>query len=196
MPIFKRTEKKDWDWRVEIRHFLLLAITLGLLALHSMGKIDDLLDYLGKEELSIQNKEYLANAEKESIKSFVVFTGLKSGISIIQSSSVGISFFVDVQVQVGKVLESLKELVDYAWIASLLSMVTLHSMELLLEWSDLLTTPSFYLFLFFMAAHSITLMFIPKLTLYSAKATELLFFLVIATYILTPASIYAGFRTS
>jgi len=118
------------------RRLVAAAGLIGLVLLGISGLTDALFDspyLLGK------SIPFLDRATEEAFGTFLVLSGLKSGLALLQSSSAGISFIVDVDVQVGEVLHSIKEVVDYGWSASLISLSVLAGIRILLEFLHVLS---------------------------------------------------------
>lgn len=172
------------------KQFFYLFISLLFLGIHYFGYLEPLVTSIGEGGIAQANQKYLAEAESEAIETFLVFTGVKTGISVIQTASVGISFLVDVQVQVGNLLETLRQVVDYGWMASMMSMVAIHSIEVLLSGADYIARPALCVFLIMNSVHFVFMAFFPNLSHYTAKASATLFFIVLLSIVFLPLSIY------
>jgi len=109
------------------------AVCLSLIALNHLGAIDYTLDSLGRGYIATANQKYLKQAEDKAAKSALVLGALHTSLSVLQSSSAGISFIAEVKVQVGQVVSALKDLVDRAWAASLIAAASLVAVELVFK---------------------------------------------------------------
>ncbi len=109
--------------RLFIRWRLLLASCVLLLAFS--GHLDNTLDKMGRGYIVSQSQDFLVDAEKRAADTFMLLSVSKSTLSVLESGTAGVSFFVDVQVKLGQLLAPLKELLDTAW------SFTLHSLSLL-----------------------------------------------------------------
>ncbi|MBB65119.1 MAG: hypothetical protein CMO81_08650 [Waddliaceae bacterium] len=76
----------------------------------------------GQDALLKYNQEYLDEATDETFATFLVLSSMKSILALMRSSSTGISFIVDINVQVGQLLTSAQTVVDYGWAASMLAL--------------------------------------------------------------------------
>jgi len=73
-------------------------------------------------------------------------SGIKSTLALIQSSQGGISFFVDVNVQLGQVFSGISDLVTMSWKISLASILSIRLQGYLLDLSVVSMAPLLTLF--------------------------------------------------
>jgi len=174
--------------------FIILLLSSLLFAHHRNGVLPAV-DSIAMGHIAQQNQVYLAGAEEEAVETFVLLSGLKTGLSIIQSSSAGVSFIVDVQVQIGKLLESIKQIVDYAWSASLLTLGVLFGFQILISWSATLNGIGLTVFLVSFICHYLTHILLPnnhKVTMLFSKASIVSFMAFLITYAIVPLTIYTA----
>jgi hypothetical protein len=69
----------------------------------------------GLEFIIDKNEAYLDASFEKSLKGFLILSGIKSALAVIEGSEVGIGF----NIQVGDVVQSVYDYVDIAWKASL-----------------------------------------------------------------------------
>lgn len=119
-----------------VRTVTLLIVIAWIVTFHIGERIDRIVHWIGKDHLTKVNEAYLDEASDEALATFMVLSALKAGLAAVESSSAGFSFIVDVQVQVGRFVHSMKKLVDYGWNASLLGLATITFFRMLLTISN------------------------------------------------------------
>ena len=133
------------DWKVfaksNVKPILFVSVTGLVLLLTIFGVTDKVISSVGHGYIHQQAVDYLEQAETASKETFVLLSVAKAGTGILESSQGGISFFIDVQVQLGKAFESLKSLIDHAWEISLFGLSLLLVGRLLLEYTQVLLYP-------------------------------------------------------
>ncbi len=109
-----------------------ISLTLAsiLLVLSILGVADDLIMALGQAYVTEEAQAYLKVSEKQAKETFELLSIAKAGFGLIESSQGGISIIIDMQVQVGKVLVALTNLIDFAWEASLAGLAILFVTQL------------------------------------------------------------------
>jgi hypothetical protein len=171
-------------------------LSLLLLILHQQDCFLPFLDNLGRGKLLSENFTFLNESRTEGLETFTLLTGIKTGIALIESSNAGISFIVDVQIQVGKIATALSEMVNYAWAGAFISLGVITSIEILLKLFDNLASPFLYLLLFTGIFHLIFSFFSLKLKNYSYRFLKLAVFFFALSFFIFPVSIYFGAETS
>jgi len=93
-----------------------LAILLLILAVASAADfLDAGLNRAGLEYLHRSNDLYLESAFQKALTGFVILSGIKSGLAVIEGSEVGVGF----NLQLGDVVQPLYDYVDIAWRAAM-----------------------------------------------------------------------------
>ena len=183
----------------DLRRYLLPASLLFLLVLHAFGGLEGVLSILYKGKIDQANTEYLQESDKRSAAAFLVLSGIKDAVGVLESSTAGISFGAKVDVQLGKALRSVTETVDLAWKASLAGMACNFGMSILQEVADFLATPLTWVLLLAALASCVTSRWFPArihIRRSTLKVTELLLVLVVSLYLFLPVSIYTAGRLS
>ena len=109
----------------EIILWLILSI---IIVLSFSGVLDQSIKYTMKS-FEKNNEVYLDSAKTRATKGFLVLTSVKTALSIIEGSSVGVGF----EIEIGDIVQSILDLVDIVWRTLFASMVVLFSMEMLLS---------------------------------------------------------------
>ncbi len=112
-----------------------------ILLLGIAGQLDALINSMGRHYIHNQAVEFLKVSEQKSQETFMLLSVGKASVELVESSRAGISFFVDVEVQLGKVVAPLTDLFNYAWNFSLNSLSVLLISQMLLEIIDTLFEP-------------------------------------------------------
>ena len=102
------------------RLHLLIACIFFLLSL--FGYLAHGIQQLGLNQLQRLSLEQIASSTSLAEKRFLLLSTSKSALTIIESSSVGVSLIVDANVQIGNAITTIKHLIDKAWDASLLGL--------------------------------------------------------------------------
>lgn len=123
---------------------ILLSLALLTHLLPSGWRLDDL---LGRQALSEHNHKFLNEATLEAFETFALLSAMKAGLAVMNSSSAGISFVVDMEVQIGQMVESTKEMVDAGWTATVVALSCLSGIRILHEVLDHFSFFFFHLFL-------------------------------------------------
>jgi len=101
MPMKKQYAKKSL--------LLVLILAAGILAAAGYG--DPLVGAVGMGRVSEANLAYLNSAFDRSLSGFLVLSGIKSGLAIIEGSEVGIGF----NLEIGDIVQAVYDYVDVAW---------------------------------------------------------------------------------
>lgn len=189
-------KQKEKPYFLLVQHIAIIAFILGLISLHSFGYLHYALDSIGGGRMSESNSAFIIESENAATETFLVFSTIKAGLALMQSSSAGVSFIVDMDLQVGQILQSLKEVVDVAWSASLVSMSSLFTMHLITKWSETLTNPLLHIFFVALIAHYLTHHLSPKFYNLSARIGAFCLLLVLTTHLVIPLTIYSLSVTS
>lgn len=111
------------------KKILLLVVISGALILAAGGHTDLLMDGVGMGKISEANFAYLDDAFDRSLSGFLILSGIKSGLAIIEGSEVGIGF----NLEIGDIVQAVYDYVDVAWKAALAGGTVLLITRLCLE---------------------------------------------------------------
>ncbi len=171
-----------------LKKILIIIVIIGAIFLSASGYIDNVPNKLGMENISDSNDKYLKNSFNKAVNGFLILSGIKSGLAVIEGSEVGIGF----NLELGDVVQSVYDYVDIAWKTALaggtvilLTRLMLKSVRLIDHW---------FLFLMFTTLFFslIVRWFFPKYFKIARTFKETTYFLMlfsIALYILLPFSI-------
>ena len=87
---------------------ILLVVGVWLAATE---RVDRTLGSLGLQHLAENNDEYLKESMEKAVSGFLILSGIKTGLAIIEGSEVGIGF----NLELGDVVQSVYDYVDIAW---------------------------------------------------------------------------------
>ncbi len=110
------------------RPVILVFLALGLL-LSLTGVLDSWINDRILGELAASNTAYLDDAFDRSSQLFLVLTGIKSVLAVVEGSHLGVGFGL----QVGDIVQGVYDYVDFAWKIVLLSTVVIVMTRMLLE---------------------------------------------------------------
>lgn len=123
---------------------ILISIALMTHLLPNGWRLDDM---LGRQALADHNHRFLNEATVEAFETFVLLSAMKAGLAVMNSSSAGISFIVDMNVQIGQLVASTKEMVDTGWTVTVMGLSCLSGIRILHEVLDTFSLLFFHLFL-------------------------------------------------
>lgn len=101
-------------------------LALGLLFLWLPPAVST---YSGFDALSGRAEEMVDSSTEQNLKAFLTLSVIKSGLAVIEDSAVGVGFHLEI----GDVVQSVYDYVDFIWEMLLYSLVVLGSYKLLLE---------------------------------------------------------------
>jgi len=167
---------------------LLLAVVFGTMVLAVTGNADIVIEHMGMGMVKDANQSYLETAFDRSLAGFLVLSGIKSGLAIIEGSEVGIGF----NLEIGDIVQSVYDYVDIAWKTALaggtvllMTRLCLEAVALVDHWCLAVTMLSVGVFL-------VLSWFFPQLERTMRMARESTVFVVVVSlslYIILPISI-------
>ncbi|OUR97584.1 hypothetical protein A9Q81_12990 [Gammaproteobacteria bacterium 42_54_T18] len=192
-PSIARNKTKIPISTLSIKHsqlFILAAINV-LVYLSHIGTITEWLRRItGGNHIDRVNLIYLTSAKQYSSDLLGLLTESKMIISVLQSSQGGISFILDVQVQIGQILTSLYDAINFTWKLTLGSLSSIELLSLILDVSHfsmtIVITIFFVLLGFSIAFRTHNL----RVSQSFRKLSVTLGLIVLATHFLIPYSIY------
>ena len=121
-----------------LKNSLLVVLLAAAIVLTGAGLVDKGLDRCGLAYLDSANRDYLDAAFDKALAGFLVLSGIKSGLAVIEGSEVGVGF----NLQIGDVVQPLYDYVDTAWRAALaggsiiaVMQLALHGLDLVDHWA-------------------------------------------------------------
>lgn len=180
----------------QTRHYLLRGCISLLLIILVMSPFSQFIKgAVNQDSLVSQNEAYLASIEKSDRTNLIMLAELSSFLSVMNSSEVGVSFFVNARVQVGNALSKLTEMTDKAFEVTLASLAITSGLRWLLKICDF---SGYYIFVGLLILISLYcfLSCIPvKKALYQSvtKLIEFVFLIFISVYLLVPYCVHGAY---
>jgi len=129
---------------------LLLLVSAGIMA--AGGYLDRPIGFFGMNRVTAANTVFLEEAFDRSLAGFLVLSGIKSGMAVIEGSEVGIGF----NLEIGDIVQSVYDYVDIAWKTALaggtillITRMTLEAVTFMDHWCLALTILLAVIFLIF-----------------------------------------------
>jgi hypothetical protein len=130
---------------MNLRHPLrALQIFILLLAFFAAlnGVADIPIRKLGMEKVAATNQTYLKQSMDKAVSGFLILSGIKTGLAVVEGSEVGIGF----NLQIGDIVQAVYDYVDIAWKTALaggtvilITRLLLQAVELIDHWFLVLT---------------------------------------------------------
>ena len=137
--------------RIISRVVISILLISGML-LSALGFVDRPIQGVGMGRVSDANDAYIQRAYDRALHGFLILSGIKTGLAVIEGSEVGIGF----NLQVGDVVQTLYDYVNIAWRTALaggtvllLTRLTLQTITLIDHWC--LAVSLFFALLFLLA---------------------------------------------
>ncbi|MBW2119095.1 MAG: hypothetical protein JRH09_14405, partial [Deltaproteobacteria bacterium] len=80
----------------KIKHLPLIALLLILTYLAGGGNIDRYFEMCGMHKITTSNEKYLPNSFDKALDGFLVLSGIKMGLAVVEGSEVGIGFNLEI----------------------------------------------------------------------------------------------------
>lgn len=171
-----------------VKKSLLIVFMIGAVVLAASGYADHLVDAVGMGRITDANLIYLNDAFDRSLAGFLVLSGIKSGLAIIEGSEVGIGF----NLEIGDIVQAVYDYVDVAWKTALaggtvllMTRMCLEAVALIDHWclaAMLLGVGVFLIFRWFLADCQ-------RMTRVARESTIFLVVLTLILYVILPISI-------
>ncbi|MDY6974201.1 MAG: hypothetical protein SV775_18080 [Thermodesulfobacteriota bacterium] len=164
-----------------------MLLLIGVV-LSATGQMEGMFNRCGLAAISEANNCYLKESFDRSVKGFLVLSGIKSGLAVLEGSEVGVGF----NLEVGDIVQSTYDYVDIAWKTALAGGCVLLLMRLVLQTIQLFD--HWFLFASMLVAMTLFLLtwLLPAFTRSCRFVKECLIFTLVLTivlYIIMPASI-------
>lgn len=193
------TETKIKDELVSpsnLRHLAVLLLLLFLSFLSYHGILSSILDYIINDHVFQVSRDYLDQASKTTEKTLAIVSGLKVILALIQSSQGGISFIVDVNVQLGQMMNVIVELINISWMVSIASLFSIKVLGILLDLSRFSMAPLMTLFFaVYGVSYGLGLHF-PQFGGFFSHLSRSGLFLVIIAHLVIPLTVYVSASVS
>ena len=174
--------------RQEVTKAILLGLVVVAMILTVAGYADIMVQGLGMGFVTDSNRDYLAEAFDRSLVGFLVLSGIKSGLAIIEGSEVGIGF----NLEIGDIVQSVYDYVDVAWKTALAGGTILLMTRFCLDAVTLVDHWFLLLMLLSIGVYWVMIWYLPQMRRVSRLARESMIFLVVVSltlYIVLPIAI-------
>ena len=171
-----------------LKKFLIIIIIIGAVFLAGAGYLDIPIEKIGMGKISSANEEYLTNSFNKAVTGFLVLSGIKSGLAVIEGSEVGIGF----NLEIGDIVQSVYDYVDIAWKTALAGGTVILLTRLLLQSVAIIDNWCLSIMFTALFASLIISWFFPKYIKISRLLKEMTFFLIVFSvvlYLVLPFSI-------
>lgn len=168
-----------------------MAICIAMTALTTTGAVDRFLGWCGLDQLQRANTRYLDDAFDSALAGFLILSGIKSGLAVVEGSTVG----VGASVQVGDVVQPIYDYVDTAWKAAMAGASIIAVMKMALQGLTLIDHWALALLLVFCLLWSLTGWLAPRVPGLLRALKEAIRFgtaLCFILYLLLPLTILAA----
>lgn len=179
-----------------LNHLVKLSALLLLSYLAFTGKLSIISDGIGGGYLDQINRSYIKTQAQASADLFEVLSASKVALALLTSSRGGISFFIDIQVQLGQSLSAIYEMVNYAWLFALASLAAISTFGILLDLSRLSMAPALTLFFCCMGVWLAVRKRLPRVSVMLSEVASLLLFVVVLVHLVIPLSVFGVAVTS
>jgi hypothetical protein len=174
----------------ELKELSILAILALVSYLSYSGYMTYILDILYYEYISHTNSIYLQSSLTELEDTLSTLSQIKALFAVIQSSSGGISFFIDVEVRLGEILNVISELFSKAWYVTF---VSIFAIKLWIFITDI--SRDIMPILLNIAIVLITISYLsrynyPRLHITTLKLSMINLFVILLSYVVIPFFIY------
>lgn len=95
----------------KIQQTIIVIVLLAAIFFSATGQMEKLASALGAESFAAENKKYLEASFDKSLKGFLILSGIKSGLAVVEGSEIGVGF----NLEIGDAVQSVYDYVDIAW---------------------------------------------------------------------------------
>jgi hypothetical protein len=171
-----------------IQRGLLLTLILAAMILAMAGYADTVIQGVGMAVVTDANRSYLTDAFDRSLVGFLVLSGIKSGLAIIEGSEVGIGF----NLEIGDIVQSVYDYVDVAWKTALAGGVILLMTRFCLDAVALVDHWCLVLMLLSIGVFWVLAWYLPQMKRFGRLARESMIFMAVVSltlYLVLPVAI-------
>jgi hypothetical protein len=111
----------------------ILVLILAIVAAAG-GHTDRPIHWLGMDKIASVNQSYLERSMDKATNGFLVLSGIKTGLAVIEGSEIGIGF----NLEIGDIVQSVYDYVDIAWKTALAGGTVILMTRLLLQTVNLI----------------------------------------------------------
>lgn len=171
-------------------HLAQLAGLLLLAYLAYTGTFSRVSDGLGGHHVDSVNRGYIQMAGESATALVDVLSASKVVLALLTSSKGGISFFIDIQVQLGQALSAVYEMANYAWLFAMASLAATKMLALLLDLGRLSMAPVLTLFFCCLGLWLGLRSWLPRVSGALWEAARLLLFATLLVHLVVPLAVY------
>ena len=175
------------NWKY-IQKVLIIILLMGAVFLAATEYLDKPIEKIGMRKISSANEKYLSDSFNKAVTGFLVLSGIKSGLAVIEGSEIGVGF----NLEIGDIVQSVYDYVDIAWKTALAGGTVILLTRLLLQSVALIDHWCLSMMFAALVAFLIVSWFFPKYVKTSRLLKEATFFLTVFSvvlYIVLPFSI-------
>jgi len=169
------------------RIVLIILLVIGIY-IAAVGYIDMPIHELGMRKIAESNEKYLKNSLDKAVTGFLILSGIKTGLAVIEGSEIGVGF----NLELGDLVQSVYDYVDIAWKTALAGGTVILLTRLVIKAVALIDHWCFALALFAILVSLIFKWFFPRYPRILRITREATFFTVMFTvvfYLIFPFSI-------
>jgi len=172
-----------------------LIFLLALLALVLRGPLDGWINDAALGRLDYANQQYLEESFDDASRLFLILTGVKSVLAVVEGSELGVGFGLEV----GDIVQGVYDYVDFAWQIVLWATMIIVMTRMLLEVSQYIDQWLLALALASALFYLGAAWFLPKRRAIGRVLRDVAFFssiLAVATYVIVPLAVAGGAQLS
>jgi hypothetical protein len=123
---------------------------ITLLILNILGFLEKFFNYLGYQNLLDHTHSILNTYQKHNFSHLITLSEIEAGIAVIKTTTVGVSFIVEIQTELGQILSSFASLIDTLWGATLCSLTSVGLTKYFLNFFSIFLVPALTIMLVFL----------------------------------------------
>ncbi|GHC10147.1 hypothetical protein [Cerasicoccus arenae] len=169
----------------------IVAFIFTLLALVLRGPLDSWINNVALGQLDYTNQQYLEESFDDASRLFLILTGVKSVLAVVEGSEVGVGFGLEI----GDIVQGVYDYVDFAWKIVLWATMIIVMTRMLLEVSQFLDQWLLALALGSMLFYLVAVWFMPRRRAMARVLRDATFFctiLSVAAYVIVPLAVSGG----
>lgn len=113
----------------KIKYLPLIVLLLILTYLAGGGHVDRYFEMFGMHKITASNEKYLQKSFDNALNGFLVLSGIKMGLAVVEGSEIGIGF----NLEIGDLAQAAYDYVDLAWHTVLVGAIVLLMTRYLLQ---------------------------------------------------------------
>lgn len=179
-----------------VQHLFILLLLVIACYLSYTGMLNHFLNLVIHQPIENINNRYLNSAFENAEQTLLVLSAIKGTLAVVQSSSGGISFFIDVNVQLGEILSVISNQIDNAWQVSMVTLTSIEAIRFLLNISKTSMTPLLTILLIAISLMYLLQTHAPNVAERMKRLGQISLFFVILTHLIIPFSILVNTNVS